>query len=132
MNKIDTKLIVHVGIESVIIGGLSFYFRKQINGLHARIEILEKQNEALDKALHDQDKAIKYIFDVLNGNPIRNPPNTGKNANVNNNNINNNNVNNNNDANNPNVNTNNNIDNNVGFDEEELNSLVDDELKDLE
>ncbi len=61
-NMFDTKLLAHAGIEMVVIGGVAFYYYKQISGLNERIKNLEAQNESLIKAVQEHDSYFREIL----------------------------------------------------------------------
>lgn len=63
MEKIDTKLAVHVGAEILIIGGISVYFFKQIKDLQGKIDNLEKQNEFFKQAIETHDSYLREMYE---------------------------------------------------------------------
>lgn len=67
MDKLDVKLVAHIGVELVVIAGMFFYLRKQINDLQAKVENLEKQNEYYKKAIETHDNYIRQIMDAMGG-----------------------------------------------------------------
>lgn len=65
MERIDTKLAIHVGVEVLIIGGVSFYFHKKMKKLEERLENLEKQNDFYRKAFETHETYIKEMCETL-------------------------------------------------------------------
>ena len=66
---IDTRFLIHVGTELIVIGGLTFWLNRKINGVSEQVtilqnkltkyeEIIERQNQLLMR--HEQ--AIRAIF----------------------------------------------------------------------
>lgn len=47
MDNLDKKLLIHVGAELVIIGGISFWLYNKISSKDAMIEQLQKENREL-------------------------------------------------------------------------------------
>ncbi len=62
MNNLDPKLIGHIGVEIVVIGGITFYFSKQIKDLNSRIDNLEKQNEFFRQAFETHETYLKQLY----------------------------------------------------------------------
>lgn len=69
MDKIDTKLVAHIGAELVIIGGITFYFHKKIKDLSEKVENLEKQNDFYRQAIETHES---YLRDLIGTHPQRN------------------------------------------------------------
>ena len=47
MDKVDLKFLAHIGVEILVIGGVTFYFYKQTSDLKRRVQELEDANNFL-------------------------------------------------------------------------------------
>ncbi len=63
----DTKTAIHIGTEVVVIGGLAFYFNKQISGLKAQNVALAKRVEQLTDVIKHHDQILQALIDGRQG-----------------------------------------------------------------
>lgn len=73
MDKIDTKLIAHVSAEIIVIGGITFYFSRQIKDLQNRVENLEKENSFYRQAIETHESYLRDILGAPNPRPTTRP-----------------------------------------------------------
>lgn len=66
MNSIDTKTLVHAGVELCVIGGITYYLNNKINKYESRIANLESNIGKLYQIIENQDKALKELLYVDN------------------------------------------------------------------
>ena len=65
----DTKTVIHVGTEVVVIGGLTFYFSKQISELKAQNVVLTKRVDQLTEVLKNHVQLLQALVDDRQGRP---------------------------------------------------------------
>jgi hypothetical protein len=68
MDKVDTKLLIHVGVEFAVISGITIYFQKKVSTLNTEIDYLKKEVEALryqNAQFSDSMTKINYYFNSL-------------------------------------------------------------------
>ena len=59
----DTKTIVHIGTEVIVIGGLTFYFTKQINDLKTQNAALLQRVNQLTEVLQQHDQILHTLVE---------------------------------------------------------------------
>jgi len=62
MDKIDTKLMIHVGCELLIVGGIAFYLNGKIKTLSDRVSALEQQNAQLKQMFDAHEDIIRQAL----------------------------------------------------------------------
>lgn len=70
----DTKTLIHVGIETVVIGGITFYFKRKIDTLEGEIQLLREQNIKLQQNLDTLARVLEQHDRYLRGEPVNTQP----------------------------------------------------------
>ena len=58
METVDTKTLIHVGVELVVIGGLTFWFQRKTSLLHEEIDDLRGKLSKLEDIINQQGKML--------------------------------------------------------------------------
>lgn len=58
MNTLDTKTMIHVGVEVVVIGGIAFWVHKKTSNLQKEIEQLKQENAELKNILVQHSQVL--------------------------------------------------------------------------
>ncbi len=66
MDKIDNKTLIHIGVETVVIVGVSFWFNKKINALQEDINILKDLNIKYEEIINKQGEIIMSHEQLFN------------------------------------------------------------------
>lgn len=76
MENLDTKTLVHVGTELLLIGGLGFWMKKRIDTADAKVEEMEKKLVAFEEIINQQqailakhDAGLRQLFGMPPGPP---------------------------------------------------------------
>ncbi len=87
MGVMDTRLLVHIGIELVVVSGISFWLNRKINTTDARVEALEermlKYENLLSRLLPSHEMVLAEVFPrgpggtLQKSEPQRTPPGNG-------------------------------------------------------
>jgi len=64
MERIDTKLTIHVACEILIIGGVTFYFHKKMSGMDKRLKELEQKNDFFQKAIETHEAYLRELYEA--------------------------------------------------------------------
>lgn len=64
----DTKTLIHVGVEVVVIGGVVFYFQRKTAKLEGEIQILRDENTKLRQDLAKVYQILTIHDQILKGN----------------------------------------------------------------
>lgn len=65
----DTKTLIHVGIETVVIGGITFYCKRRMDTLEGEIQGLREQNLKLQQGLDTLARVLEQHDRYLRGEP---------------------------------------------------------------
>ena len=65
MNSIDSKTLVHVGVEFVVIGGVTFWLNKRISGIQEEVLELRKKVESYENVIQQQSRLINRHEEML-------------------------------------------------------------------
>jgi hypothetical protein len=58
-------LVIHVALELIVIGGISFYFFKKTRELNSEVTELKKRVTELENALIEQSKNMQYLHKLI-------------------------------------------------------------------
>jgi len=76
-NYIDTKTIVHLTVEAVVIGGAVFWLNGKISNVQNNVAELQQRIRALEEIISRQDQVItqhsKILQQILGGTPMSYP-----------------------------------------------------------
>ncbi len=65
LSSVDTKTMIHVGVEIVVIGGITFYLNKRISGVQEEIGLLREKVESLETIIQQQNQMISQHENIL-------------------------------------------------------------------
>ncbi len=65
MEGIDTKTMIHIGTELLLIGGLGFWMKKRVDASDAKIEELEKKLSAYEDIISQQQNLLTRHEEML-------------------------------------------------------------------
>ena len=61
MESLDKKMLIHIGCELLVVGGIAFYLNSKINKYETRILALEQQNNYLRQMCESHDKILREL-----------------------------------------------------------------------
>lgn len=62
----NNLLLIHVGCEVILLGGMAFYFQTQISGLKKQVAELKTQNGELIEAVNNINDQMEVLYKQLN------------------------------------------------------------------
>lgn len=62
----NNLLLIHVGCEVILLGGMAFYFQTQISGLKKQVAELKAQNGELIDAVNNINDQMEVLYKQLN------------------------------------------------------------------
>jgi len=62
----NNLLLIHVGCEVILLGGMAFYFQTQISGLKKQVAELKTQNGELIDAINGINDQMEMLYQQLN------------------------------------------------------------------
>ena len=65
MTSVDTKTLVHAGVEIVIIGGIAFWLNTRISGLQEELTVLRQKVESLEGVIQQQNQLLSRHEAIL-------------------------------------------------------------------
>lgn len=65
MNSVDSKTLVHVGVEFVVIGGVTFWLNKRISSVQEEVLELRKKVESYETVIQQQSRLINRHEEML-------------------------------------------------------------------
>lgn len=88
MEGMDTKTMIHIGTELLLIGGLGFWMKKRVDTLDAKVDDLEKKISAYEEIISQQqsilarhEEMLRKVFGMpplqLQGAPPQGQPQSG-------------------------------------------------------
>lgn len=69
----DTKTLIHVGIETVVISGISFYFQRRISRLEGELQLVRDQNAKLNEQFEYMAQILRQHEQYLRGHNLPQP-----------------------------------------------------------
>jgi len=77
MNSVDTKTLVHIGVEAVVIGGVVFWLNGRISGVQTGLAELQQKIQMLEGVIQQQNQLLsrhEAILRQMMGAPQVDPP----------------------------------------------------------
>ncbi len=65
LSSVDTKTMIHVGVEMVVIGGITFWLNKRISGVQDIVDDLVKKIKSLESIIQQQEQMISRHENIL-------------------------------------------------------------------